>query len=97
MEEDEEEEDKEANVEKVTLLYKLMPGACPSSYGFNAARLAGMPDALVLKAKQQAQKLQNHPKKIGLFAQLMGLKLKDGSSEDLPDVVKLLKKQLRVV
>lgn len=28
--------------EEVTFLYKLMPGACPKSYGINVARLAGL-------------------------------------------------------
>ena len=27
----------------ITFLYKLIEGACPKSYGFNAARLAGIP------------------------------------------------------
>ena len=28
--------------ETITFLYKLTEGACPKSYGFNAARLAGL-------------------------------------------------------
>lgn len=31
----------EGGVEEVTFLYKVMPGACPKSYGVNVARLAG--------------------------------------------------------
>ena len=30
--------------ETITFLYKFVSGACPKSYGFNAARLAGLPD-----------------------------------------------------
>ena len=29
--------------EVITFLYKFVGGACPKSYGFNAARLAGVP------------------------------------------------------
>lgn len=29
--------------ENITFLYKLTGGACPKSYGFNAAKLAGLP------------------------------------------------------
>lgn len=29
--------------ETITFLYKLIEGACPKSYGFNAAKLAGLP------------------------------------------------------
>lgn len=29
--------------ETIMFLYKLIEGACPKSYGFNAARLAGLP------------------------------------------------------
>ena len=37
-----ENEDEEGE-ETVTFLYKFTEGACPKSYGFNAARLAGIP------------------------------------------------------
>ena len=32
------------STETITFLYKLAGGACPKSYGFNAARLAGLQD-----------------------------------------------------
>ncbi|XP_065349562.1 DNA mismatch repair protein Msh6 [Cloeon dipterum] len=91
MEEDE--DDDEAKVENVTLLYKLSPGACPSSYGFNAARLAGLPEQVVLRAKQQALKLQSHPKKMKSFVELMMLK-KD-NVERIKELVTLLKKGIK--
>jgi DNA mismatch repair protein MSH6 len=34
--------------ETVTFLYKFAPGACPKSYGFNAAKLAGLPAEVCL-------------------------------------------------
>ena len=39
--EDDEEE------ENITFLYKFIEGACPKSYGFNAARLAGIPQEVI--------------------------------------------------
>ena len=42
MVENEDEED--TSKETITFLYKFIAGACPKSYGFNAARLAGLSD-----------------------------------------------------
>ena len=42
MVENEDEED--LTQETITFLYKFTKGACPKSYGFNAARLANLPD-----------------------------------------------------
>ena len=39
----EDKEDDNIGEETITFLYKLIEGACPKSYGFNAARLAGLP------------------------------------------------------
>ncbi len=38
----------DAEGECITFLYKFVEGACPKSYGFNAARLAGIPDEVRL-------------------------------------------------
>lgn len=38
--------------ETVTFLYKYTSGACPKSYGFNAAKLAGMPLSIIKRAYQ---------------------------------------------
>ena len=37
--------------ETITFLYKFACGACPKSYGFNAAALAGIPKSVSTKAK----------------------------------------------
>ncbi|XP_058798802.1 probable DNA mismatch repair protein Msh6 isoform X3 [Phymastichus coffea] len=46
------------NEENVTFLYKLVEGACPKSYGFNAARLAGVPPNIIKRARVIAKKLE---------------------------------------
>ena len=45
----------EGLVREVTFLYKLAPGACPRSYGTNVARLAGLPERVVLRAAHMSQ------------------------------------------
>lgn len=42
--------------ETITFLYKFVSGACPKSYGFNAARLAGLPDEV---SAHSSRKLRN--------------------------------------
>ena len=45
----------EGVVREVTFLYKLAPGACPRSYGTNVARLAGLPERVVLRAAHMSR------------------------------------------
>ncbi|KAL5983573.1 DNA mismatch repair protein msh6 [Asimina triloba] len=45
-------------VEEVTFLYKLTPGACPKSYGVNVARLAGLPESVLLKASAKSSEFE---------------------------------------
>lgn len=46
----ENEEGDDPTQETVTFLYRYTDGACPKSYGFNAAKLAGMPTAIIKRA-----------------------------------------------
>lgn len=43
----ENENDEDPSQETITFLYKFVAGACPKSYGFNAARLAEIPDEVI--------------------------------------------------
>lgn len=60
VETDESTADSEDNIpeETITFLYKLSPGACPKSYGFNAARLAGIPKEITRRAHQISKNLE---------------------------------------
>ena len=40
----ENENEDDPSQETITFLYKFVKGACPKSYGFNAARLADLPE-----------------------------------------------------
>lgn len=44
--------------ESITFLYQMTSGACPKSYGFNAARLAGIDVNLITKAHQKAKEFE---------------------------------------
>ncbi|XP_011874515.1 PREDICTED: probable DNA mismatch repair protein Msh6 [Vollenhovia emeryi] len=52
------EEEEEVSQETVTFLYKLSEGACPKSYGFNAARLAGVPSIITKRAHEIASRME---------------------------------------
>ncbi|XP_054273047.1 DNA mismatch repair protein Msh6-like [Macrosteles quadrilineatus] len=58
MAESEMDEDSEGMQENVTFLYKFAPGACPKSYGFNAARLAGVPKHIIKLGYAHAKALE---------------------------------------
>merc|ERR1712013_923038 len=43
----------------ITFLYKFVPGVCDQSHGINCARMAGLPTAMLRRAKEKAERLQN--------------------------------------
>lgn len=63
--------------ESITFLYKLSPGACPKSYGFNAARLAGIPREITRRAHQISIKLEQEATCVRAFRNV--LKFDNGS------------------
>jgi len=65
MVENENEED--PTQETITFLYKLAPGACPKSYGFNAARLAGLDDKVIRVAHRKAKDFEAAVNKVDVF------------------------------
>ncbi|XP_035775610.1 probable DNA mismatch repair protein Msh6 [Anopheles albimanus] len=54
----ENEEGDDPTQETVTFLYKYADGPCPKSYGFNAAKLAGMPMAIIKRAYELSKKVE---------------------------------------
>lgn len=46
--------EEERGEESITFLYKFTEGACPKSYGFNVAQLAGLPSSVVSLARRKA-------------------------------------------
>nr|BAV25096.1 DNA mismatch repair protein MutS-homolog 6 [Xenopus laevis] len=68
--------------ETITFLYKFIKGACPKSYGFNAARLAHIPDEIIQVGHQKAREFESLTLSLKLFRELF-LALDNGSPEGL--------------
>eukprot|EP00079_Xenopus_tropicalis_P010511 XP_002935421.2 PREDICTED: DNA mismatch repair protein Msh6 [Xenopus tropicalis] len=56
--------------ETITFLYKFIKGACPKSYGFNAARLAHIPDEIIQVGHQKAREFESITVSLRLFREL---------------------------
>jgi DNA mismatch repair protein MSH3 len=54
---DDEELDGKEKVPKVTFLYKAVKGVAEASYGLNVARMAGLPESVVVEAAQKAREM----------------------------------------
>lgn len=63
----ENEEQDKVSQETVTFLYKLSEGACPKSYGFNAARLGGVPAIITNRAHEISKKLEQETNRKHFF------------------------------
>nr|XP_056709679.1 DNA mismatch repair protein Msh6 isoform X2 [Euleptes europaea] len=56
--------------ETITFLYKFIKGACPKSYGFNAARLADIPEEIIQKGHKKARDFEKSTLSLRLFRKL---------------------------
>ncbi|KAG8443652.1 hypothetical protein GDO86_008993 [Hymenochirus boettgeri] len=75
--------------ETITFLYKFINGACPKSYGFNAARLANIPDDIIQTGHIKAREFESITFSLKIFRELYILLEK--SSFDRQAMDKLLK------
>lgn len=66
----ENENDEDPTQETITFLYKFAPGVCPKSYGFNAARLAGVPDPIIRNGHKKAKDFEKDTNKLKVFREL---------------------------
>lgn len=53
--------------ETITFLYKFISGACPKSYGFNAARLANLPEEVIQCGQEKAREFERSTTSLRLF------------------------------
>lgn len=53
--------------ETITFLYKFISGACPKSYGFNAARLANLPEEVIQCGHEKAREFERSAASLRLF------------------------------
>ncbi|CAJ1067444.1 DNA mismatch repair protein Msh6 [Xyrichtys novacula] len=56
--------------ETITFLYKFISGACPKSYGFNAARLANLPEEVIQSGHKKAREFEKSTISLRLFKKL---------------------------
>ncbi|XP_064174156.1 DNA mismatch repair protein Msh6 [Anguilla rostrata] len=59
--------------ETITFLYKFIRGACPKSYGFNAARLASLPEEVIQSGHRKAREFERSTVTLRVFRQLCSL------------------------
>ncbi|KAJ6635780.1 putative DNA mismatch repair protein Msh6 [Pseudolycoriella hygida] len=83
----ENEDNDDPTQETVTFLYKYSDGACPKSYGFNAAKLAGMPNSIIKRAHELSKKVEAIALKRKLFSKLLS-----SSDTDVSEVQDILLK-----
>uniref|UniRef100_A0A8C2L8V7 DNA mismatch repair protein n=1 Tax=Cyprinus carpio TaxID=7962 RepID=A0A8C2L8V7_CYPCA len=53
--------------ETITFLYKFIRGACPKSYGFNAARLANIPEEVIQSGHKKAREFERSTVSLRVF------------------------------
>ena len=63
--------------EKVTFLYKVKDGRADRSYGVNVARLAGLPDAVIERAKGLQKELESKKRVVQQSYQLIEMEKED--------------------
>ena len=61
--------------ETITFLYKFIGGACPKSYGFNAARLANLPEEVIQSGHRKAREFEKGTLSLRLFKYVFILQL----------------------
>ncbi|GLH02763.1 Probable DNA mismatch repair protein Msh6 [Gryllus bimaculatus] len=79
-----EEDSEDPTQETVTFLYKFEAGACPKSYGFNAARLGGIPSFITSRAYVKAKEIEQESHARKLFSSVC-------SSADLSSIIAQIK------
>ncbi|NXN93064.1 MSH6 protein, partial [Rhinopomastus cyanomelas] len=76
-----ENESEDSSQETITFLYKFIEGACPKSYGFNAARLANIPEEVIQKGHKKAKEFEKKTISLRIFRYLC--LLVDGATSDV--------------
>ncbi|XP_012873397.1 PREDICTED: DNA mismatch repair protein Msh6 [Dipodomys ordii] len=65
-----ENESEDPSQETITFLYKFIKGACPKSYGFNAAKLANLPEEVIQKGHRKAREFEKMNQSLRLFREV---------------------------
>lgn len=65
--------DEDPSQETITFLYKFISGACPKSYGFNAARLADLPEEVIQSGHRKACEFERSTVTLRVFKKVCSL------------------------
>ena len=76
------------NNDEVTFLYKMADGPAGHSYGINVARLAGLPDAVLNRAKDLQKELESTKRVVQQNYQLVEMHKEDPRTEALMEKLK---------
>ena len=74
-----------ADDEKVTFLYKIKDGAAGRSFGINVARLAGLPDSVLARAKDLQNELESRKRVVQQNFQVVEMKKEDPQADALKE------------
>ncbi|XP_076033999.1 DNA mismatch repair protein Msh6 isoform X2 [Oratosquilla oratoria] len=80
----------EGEKETITFLYKFTSGACPKSYGFNAARLADLPQSIISVGSKKAKELERENLRRRIFREMLQHKKDVGNLRKVFEIVQLL-------
>lgn len=73
--------------EKVTFLYKIKEGPAGRSFGINVARLAGLPESVLDRAKSLQSELESKKRVVQQNFQLVEMKKEDTQTEGLKEKI----------
>ena len=74
--------------EKVTFLYKIKDGPAGHSYGINVARLAGLPESVLTRARDLQKELESKRRVVQQSYQLIEMKKEDPKSNAITEKLK---------
>ena len=74
--------------DSVTFMYKIKNGAADRSYGINVARLAGLPEAVIERAKGLQKELESKKRVVQQSYQLIEMKKEDPEAEEVMRILK---------
>lgn len=79
--------------ETITFLYKFITGACPKSYGFNAARLANLPEEVIQSGHRKAREFETSTVNLRLFKYVLLFRISYSADTTVTHNADLLKSE----
>ncbi|XP_066536210.1 DNA mismatch repair protein Msh6 [Hoplias malabaricus] len=76
--------------ETITFLYKFISGACPKSYGYNAARLANIPEDVIQLGHHKACEFERSTVALRVFKKLCSFTEDSTSSQQFVKLVQMI-------